>query len=254
MVPLLKALAAQLAGVALVFFLLRSGLLGAVPPWALIAIQAVGACAAAVALGSERWWWVIHLCFSPLLLAVGQLGIPPGWYLGLFVLLSLVYWSTFRTRVPLFLSNHATVEAVAALLAGRPEARLLDIGSGTASVLRPLARRFPGWRFLGIESAPLPHLLACLLARKQANVQLRRGDFFAQDWGDYAVIYAFLSPVPMQRVREKALLEMRAGSVLISNSFPLPETVPDHVVEVADSRRTHLYCYTIPSRKKRKGR
>lgn len=252
--PLLKALCAQLAGLALVYGLLQAGSLATAPAWMLVAVQAVGACATAMMLGSERWWWLIHLMFTPLLLLAGQLGIAPGWYLGLFILLSLVYWSTFRTRVPLFLSNRATVNAVAAWLADRPAGQLLDIGSGIASMLRPLARRFPGWCFVGIESAPLPHLAARLLGRGQENLRLQRGDFFARDWGDFAVVYAFLSPVPMQRVGEKAFAEMRGGSTLISNSFALPERTPDRIIEVADRRRTRLYCYTIPSRKTRKGR
>lgn len=252
--PLLKALAAQVAGVVLVFCLLRSGLLGEVPVSTLVAIQAVGASVSSMMLGCERWWWLIHLLFSPLLLAAGHLGIAPGWYLGLFVLLSLVYWTSFRTRVPLFLSNRQTVDAVRVWLGDKPSARFLDIGSGTASLLRPLARCFPSWQFCGIESAPLPHLVARMLARGQTNLELQRGDFFAQDWGGCAVIYAFLSPVPMQQVRDKAFQEMSAGSTLISNSFPLPDVIPDGIVEVADRRGTRLYCYTIPSRNKRKGR
>ena len=96
------------------------GSLATAPAWMLVAVQAVGACATAMMLGSERWWWLDSPDVHAAAAFAGQLGIAPGWYLGLFILLSLVHWSTFRTRVPLFLSNRATVDAVAAWFADRP--------------------------------------------------------------------------------------------------------------------------------------
>ena len=43
------------------------------------------------------------------------------------------------------------------------------------------------------------HQLSRILARHQHNIALARGDFFKMPWGDYDLVYAFLSPVPMPR-------------------------------------------------------
>ena len=63
-------------------------------------------------------------------------------------------------------------------------------------------------------------------------MRFRRGDFFAQSWRGHVVIYAFLSPVPMARVWEKAQRELPAGATVISNSFPVPGAAPERTVEV----------------------
>ena len=52
----------------------------------------------------------------------------------------------------------------------------------------------------------------------------------------------------MAEVWQKAASELRPGSVLVSNSFPVPGRESDFVVDVDDRRSTRLYGYRIPSR------
>ncbi|HRH72006.1 MAG TPA: class I SAM-dependent methyltransferase [Zoogloea sp.] len=240
--PALKALLAQVIGTAAALAIARSGLLpGGL--WPVAVIQALAATVVAMALGSAPWWRWIHLGFAPLVVVALQLHIAPGWYLAAFVGFALVFWSSFRTQVPLFLSNRATAAAVATQLPhGRP-ARLLDLGSGTGSLLRPLARMRPDCRLEGIESAPAPYALSVLLSRRQPTIAVARGDFFAIPWHDYDLVYAFLSPVPMTAVWHKASAELRPGALLVSNSFPIEGVEPEQVIEVEDRRHTRLYCY-----------
>ncbi len=238
----LKALLAQLAGVAVAFVLARANLL---PPglWPLVGTQAIAAAGTAILLRSARWWLPIHLCFLPLAVLVQRLNLHPGWYLGAFILLVLVYWTSFRTQVPLYLTNRPTAQALARLMPAERASNLIDLGAGGGARLHRLARLRPESRFTGIETAPGPWALGWLLNRRQANVDWRRGDLFALPWRDYDVIYAFLSPAPMAGLERKATAEMRPGSLLVSNSFPLPGREADFVVDVDDRRRTRLYCY-----------
>lgn len=238
----LKALLAQISGLLLAFMLARGGVL---PPgvWPLVTAQALGAVAAAALMRAERWWLAIHLGFTPLLAAALQLGLAPGWSLAIFVALVLVYWTTFRTRVPLYLTNRATAQALAGLLPARSPS-LLDIGAGTGALLRTLAALRPDGCYTGIEYAPAPWLIGRLAAR--ANIDWRHGDLFALPWEAYDVVYAFLSPAPMAAVWRKAAAELRPGSLLVSNSFAVPGREPDAVVDVDDRRRTRLYLYRAP--------
>lgn len=241
--PLRTALLAQLAGglVAYALIQLACPKLLALP---LAAAAVQGACAALAShkLGAPRWWIPIHLCFLPLALCLAQTGLAPHWYLLGFALLLAIYWRTDSSQVPLYLSNEKTAAAVAALLP--PEAaRVADLGCGDGGLLRRLAKLRPDCRFAGIEHAPLPWLWARLGKLGRDNVAIRYGDFWKLDLREFDVVYAFLSPVPMPRLMAKARAEMRAGSLLIANSFPVPGAVPERVVEVADRRRTQLYCY-----------
>lgn len=252
--PIAKALTCQLLALAAVALALRMGLLGAGSLWPAALSQGLVATGLAWTMRAERWWLPIHLLFLPAVLAASAIGLDPRWYLAAFILSALVFWSTYRTRVPLFLTNRTTVAAISRELERRPSGRLLDLGSGTGSLLRPLARLHPGWRILGVEAAPLPHWLARWMSRGLDNLELRRGDFFDVDWAEFDVVYAFLSPVPMPRVWAKACAEMKPGALLISNSFPAPEARPQRVVTVEDRRGTRLYVYRPGSGKARKGR
>ena len=241
--PLPAAILAQLLG-----SLVAAGLVQlAWPPlWQMpLAVALVqGFCAALVShkLEAPRWWLAIHLAFAPLVVAASRLSIAPGWYLAAFVVLLLVFWRTDKSRVPLYLSNAATARAVAALLPPQP-CHVVDLGCGNGGLLRQLARIRPDCEFLGIEHAPLPWAWARFKALGLDNVHIRHGDFWTQHLGLFEVVYAFLSPVPMLRLWEKAGSEMRAGGLLVSNSFAVPDMDPDRIVDVADGRATRLYLY-----------
>lgn len=245
MPPALKALVAQLIGFGLMASTLLFGLMPADQPLALMVFQAGVAAAASLALRADNWWIPIHLAFAPALFFATRLGLHPAWYLAGFVLLLLIYGSSFRTQVPLFLSNRDTARVVAELLpAGRPIG-MVDLGSGTGRLLKILAEQRRESRFVGIESAPVPYLISRLAARALPNCSMQRGDFWQATFGEFDVVYAFLSPVPMPRLWRKLKTEMRPGSVLIANSFPVPDSTPERVVDVGDRRGTRLYLYRI---------
>ncbi|KAA3653361.1 MAG: class I SAM-dependent methyltransferase [Proteobacteria bacterium] len=245
--PLIRFVLAQLLGWALIFAALKAGapLTGL---W-LATGQGVLAALASRALRAERWWHVFHLAFTPLIWAASLLGIGAGWYLAAFAVLALFYWTSFRTQVPLFLTNATTTAAVLDLLPRQP-AQVLDAGAGTGSLLRPLAAARPDCRFVGIEAAPGPWLIGRWLAAGTPNVDWRRGDFWAEDWARYDLVYTFLSPVPMPEVWAKAQREMRPGARLVSNSFAVPEARPDFVVPAARAGGRELYVYSPAGNRK----
>lgn len=239
----LKALAAQVVAWVLVLAALQLGVLAS-PSVLLLAFgQGVLAALIGVLLRSAIWWLPIHLLFSPAAVFAARLGLSPAWYFAAFVLLILIYWSSFRTQVPLFLTNRATSSALLALLPPQAGLTVMDLGCGTGRLLRWLAQQRPDCRFVGIETAPLPFLLARLAARGLPNCEVERADFWTCPLGEGDVIYAFLSPAPMARLWRKLASEMRPRSMFISNSFPVPDVAPERIVEVDDRRSTKLYVY-----------
>lgn len=215
---------------------------------AVVVMQGGVAAALALAMGAPRWWVTIHLLFSPLVVGARALDIAPTWYLLAFLALSAIFWSTFRTRVPLFLTNQATARALLLTLPQDRPIHLVDLGCGTGSLLRRLAMSRPDCRFTGIENAPLPWLIAYLRNRHLRNVTIRRDDLWAAHLGHFDIVYAFLSPVPMPKLGRKAALEMRPDALLIANSFEIPGLHADRVVDGEPGAR-ELYVYSFSCRR-----
>lgn len=211
-------------------------------PLAAAAVQ--GACAALTAykLESPPWWMGIHLAFMPLVVAASTLAVPPVWWLAAFVALVLIFWRTDKSRVPLYLTNTATAAVIAGLLPARP-CHVIDLGCGDGGLLRKLAQMRPDCEFVGVEHAPLTWLWACFAAARLPNVRIRYGDLWSEHLGLFDIIYAFLSPAPMPQLWQKAAMEMKPDSLLISNSFAVPDVEPESTAAVGDRRDTRLYLY-----------
>lgn len=242
--PILKALLLQL--VAVTVFTLLSRYAGLrLPLWG--ASIGVGVLAAILAWLAKfpRWWLPIQLLFVPALAAMLLLRIPSWIYLAGFILLAAVYWSTYRSQVPLYLSSHKAWMALETFLPQGRAFRFADIGAGLGGVLAHLARSRPDGQFVGVENAPLPFLLAWIRLGSYSNCMMRRDDFWQMDFSGFDVIYAYLSPVPMARLWEKASREMRPGTLLVSNTFEIPGQMPDQVVELDDFHRSRLLVWKI---------
>jgi SAM-dependent methyltransferase len=232
--PALRALLIQTGCFLLVFALLRP--LAAQAGFELgiaatLLLEGILAAAASYFFGLAAWWWLIQLAFAPGLAALSMLQLPPAVFLLAFLLLCGLFWSTFRTQVPFYPSTPAVWRAVAGLLPqGRP-LRCIDIGSGFGGLVLHLARQCPDGEFIGIELAPLPWLASGIRARlRGSRARFLRGDYEALDLGDYDVVFAYLSPAAMPSLWRKAAMEMRAGALLLSYEFPIPDLPPDAVL------------------------
>lgn len=248
--PSLEALGCQAVAVGVVFGTLWA--LGiAVPGW--VAALGIGALALGLALlrRLDSWWWPIQALFVPAIWLMLRADVRPGVYLTIFAVLALIYWSTFRTQVPLFLSGRKVWQAVESLLPeARPERplRFVDLGSGLGGLLTFLGTRRPDGSYTGFEIAPLPALLARIRIALfgPANVRIAWGSFWPVDLGDYDVVFAFLSPVPMAELWAKARREMGTGSLFISCGFAVPGVDADLVIDAGDRRGTRLHVWRMP--------
>ncbi len=241
-----QALAIQLLSAPLSILLcLGLAAVGGAPGiWALAWGQGTVAAVISLALGLPWWWWLMQLGFWPLLLASLLGGFSPGLAAGVFLLLLLIYGGGVASRVPLFLSSRKDCAALLTVLPQRPGLRVLDAGAGLGSVLAALSHARPDLDCQGVERAWLPWLCARLrlmLARSGARVA--RQNLYALNWGDFDVVYAYLSPAPMADVWRKVCAEMHPGSIFISNSFAVPDVEPDQVIDTHDWHGSRLLIW-----------
>jgi hypothetical protein len=204
--------------------------------------------------GLARWWLLIQLLFIPALVAMLFLHLPPTLYLVIFLLMLVVYWSTFRTQVPLYLSSSKIGQAMELLLplsvgmeVKKQNFSFMDLGSGLGGLLTHLARVRPEGFYHGIEVAPLPFLLSWLRIRLGGyhNCQVKWGNLWDCDLVHYDVVFAYLSPVPMDKLWQKARREMRPGSAFISNTFAVIDHPPQQTFTVDDLHKSTLYIWLM---------
>lgn len=180
--------------------------------------------------GLAIWWLPIQFLFPGALMAMHALDLPPALFLGGFIFLLALYWTTFRTQVPFFPSGRVTWDAVAGLLPRSGPIRFIDVGSGLGGLVLSLAARRPDSEFTGIELAPLPWLASVLRARcLRSTGRFIRGDYEDLDFARYDVVFAYLSPAAMPALWRKARAEMRSGTLLLSYEFPI-SGVKSHII------------------------
>lgn len=188
------------------------------------------------------WWVPLLFLFVPALFWAQRLELHPLIYLAAFLATWLVLGFRPRERVPLFPSSREVWPALAELL---PRGgHFVDLGCGAGGGLRRLAQDRPDATIVGVEASPLLWLL-CRWRLRGTRAQAWRGDLWAQDLARFDVVYVFLSPAPMARLWRKAQREMRPGSLLISNGFPVAGVEPSRILELDDGRRTRLYLWEM---------
>lgn len=275
--PAVAALLLQLAAFVLAVLSVRiTGL--QLTPLAFVLLCGAYAAALSHLAGLARWWLYIQFLFVPALAVMLTLDIPPGYFLAAFLVLLVVYWSAFRSQVPLYLSSSKVWQELENLLpspaceigsaptdtAARPDRaascfasvagencepafRFVDLGSGLGGVLTHLARSRPDGEYHGIESAPLPWLWSWLRIRLggHRNCRAHWGSLWDCDLGAYDVVFAYLSPAPMERLWHKARAEMRPGTLFVSSTFAVPGQKPQRIIEVDDLHRSTLQVWKM---------
>ncbi len=233
-----------LMGLAFTVFLLSHVIPPPYPYWLLVFAQAFISVWITFLFGLPVWWRWIQFLFPIGLYFAFLIGFEPIWALILFIFIGLVFSNVFTDRVPLYLTNDTTRQALKALVKNRRDVRFLDLGCGLGGNVTFMSQLKSVSVSHGVETAPIPYLLS------RVRTLFRGGQVFAMDlWKTdlayYDVVYAFLSPEPMPQLWEKVKEEMLPGSIFVSNSFAVPGVEPCEVWELSDQRLTRLYIYYL---------
>ena len=242
--PVLKALLIQLFAFVCIAPLMSSLPTLTLLEWALF--QGIVAAFISYCFRIASWWLPIQLCFFTAVVLRLALELSPLWFCLGFFLLLLIYGKTFQTQVPLYLSSTEVTRVLASLLPQQRNFTFMDLGCGCGGLLSKLNKTHTHGAFYGIEAAPIPYLIGkirTLFRRPNCNVQW--GDLWKQNLGQFDVVYAYLSPVPMPSLWEKASREMQPGSLFISNTFAVPGITPEKIIALNDFSKSKLYIWRM---------
>jgi hypothetical protein len=86
----------------------------------------------------------------------------------------------------------------------------------------------------------------CLLINalvRPRNLRFVRRNFSAVPLHEAGLVLCYLYPEAMKKLKLKFENELRAGTVVVSNTFAVPLWKPQRVVELRDMYRSKIYLY-----------
>jgi len=118
--------------------------------------------------------------------------------------------------------------------------KFFDLGAGDGRILA--AAEKCGAKAVGYEIS-LPQFLAARLRKIffRAKFEILFKDFWQVDLRDADVVFAFLMPKVMPRLKEKLEKELRSGARVISYAWLVPGWTPTAVHEIGGYRKLFLY-------------
>lgn len=126
-----------------------------------------------------------------------------------------------------------------------------DLGCGDARIVIAAALR--GARGIGFEIEPnlYQYALANIKAENLADkVKVVQQDLFTADMSEASVVALYLLPEMNTRLRPKFWKELKVGTRVVVNAFPIGGWEPDRVFEVP-TRYRNMYLYTVKPEHKR---
>ncbi|MFZ6800305.1 class I SAM-dependent methyltransferase [Undibacterium sp. Di24W] len=200
---------------------------------------------AALVLRFDWWWGVIQFSFPLLVVFFYWQSLPSFVYLIGLLMLSLLYWSTYRTQVPYYPSKSTLIDPLLNLLPVAERFNFVDLGSGMGGLLLDLSKRNQLGQFSGVEIAPLPWLVSVTRALfYRSPVRFYFANYIDLDLSQFRIVFCYLSPAAMSELWAKVSTEMLPGSLFLSYEFVVPGVEPDLCIELAQDG-SMLYGWRI---------
>jgi len=118
-----------------------------------------------------------------------------------------------------------------------------ELGCGKADFLKSLEKNGAKANLIGLEYYFFPFIIAKIIAKfRGSKVKILRQDFFKADLKEADLIYCYLNIKMMKILKEKFKKECQPGTIIISNTFSLPETEPYKVIKNKDDS---VYFYKL---------
>lgn len=107
------------------------------------------------------------------------------------------------------------------LLQQNKKMTVVDLGSGTGTLLLPLAKEFPHHRFIGYEWDPILIKISRKKAKGLNNIKFEQKDFMRENLSDVDVVFCFVLKCQGEDVGAKLAAEINKKAVVIAEKFEL---------------------------------
>ncbi|HSX10064.1 MAG TPA: 50S ribosomal protein L11 methyltransferase [Candidatus Saccharimonadales bacterium] len=122
---------------------------------------------------------------------------------------------------------------------------IYDLGCGDGTALTIAAKEF-GASGVGIEIDPFRAWIAKIKVKifgVSDRIEIRRDSFWNQDITDATVIFMYLIPKTLVKLRTRFLKELKPGTRVVTFVYKMDLPL------IAEDKKAELYCYEIPKKK-----
>ncbi len=161
----------------------------------------------------------------------------------LFLLLSMV-WPPDSPWSPWWRTNSRRARLICKLAKINDKDVVYDLGAGDGALLITAAKEF-GARAVGVEIDPLRVIIskiAVFWAGQRKKVKIIRKNFFDADIEDATVIFMYLVPKALARLKPKLLKELKPGTRIVTFVYKIDLPI------VEQDLKNEIYLYEIPKR------
>jgi len=151
----------------------------------------------------------------------------------------------FRDYAPFISTDKKTIKRILREIQIKERAIVYELGCGRARFLRIVEKTRTAAELIGVENLFSLYLFSKIKFKLQGSkIKLLKQDFFTVNLKNADLIYCYLNNTTMESLGEKFSLECRAGTQIISRSFPIPQFKPSKVIEIKN-KKVYFYKITI---------
>jgi hypothetical protein len=164
----------------------------------------------------------------------------------LLILLSWI-WPPDSPWSPWWTTNRKISRKICKLAGLTRKDKFYELGSGEGTTVIVAAKEF-GADCVGIEIDPARNLIAKIritLGGLSKKITLKRTNFFKVNLSEATVVYAYLVPKALLRLKPKFDNELRPGTLVVSFHYPIP-----YYPMIKEDKKDQLFLYRVPKKKK----
>lgn len=159
----------------------------------------------------------------------------------LLLLLSMV-WPPDSPWSPWWRTSDNAIRKAFKLAGVRKEDIVYDLGCGDGRTLVIAAKEF-GAKAIGIEIDPLRFFISKVLIMFTGlsdKIKVRRENFLKSDFSDATVVFVYLVPKALKRLKPKFLKELKKGTRIVSINYEVDLSLV-RSINFEDKYKIHLY-------------
>lgn len=159
---------------------------------------------------------------------------------------SIIAYSLYNGITPMPTSPRVRRKLLEIIIEQRIAGTVFELGSGWGTLALPLARVLPHCHIIAYENSPIPYLFSRFARTlyQLDNLEIIRENFYRASLAEADLVFCYLYPRAMERLRSKFERELKEKCLVISSTFAVPQWRAERVAEASDYYRTKIYVYS----------